>query len=416
VKVLVLGHTAELGGAEIGMVSMARYLPADVRVALLEDGPLAHRLRTAGCAVEVHDLRAALTPPPRDRRRARDVARHARALAALRRTILDEVARHSADVVLLNTLRIARLAAACALPRRVRCVTMLRDGLRPPHISRRDAVIDQVAINAVSRAVVANSAWTRGQLVTSRPTSVVPPFVAADFFDTPLVPRVDPDELRVLMLGRMAHWKGQLLGLRALAACRTPRRLAVTVAGGTWFGETGHQDKVRRFAREHPELHVDVAGHVDEVVELIDRHDVLLHTSLMPEPFGQVIVQGMARGRIVVAADRGGPAEVIRSGRDGLLYRMGSEDDLARTLEQVAGDGPELAAIRTNAVRSAHEYRPERTATRLRDALDEVVGATSRRPSRPRPAYSARCSASPTSCACCSPAPHPAESASRPAP
>ena len=30
VKVLVLGHTAELGGAEIGMVSMARYLPADV--------------------------------------------------------------------------------------------------------------------------------------------------------------------------------------------------------------------------------------------------------------------------------------------------------------------------------------------------------------------------------------------------
>ena len=34
-KVLVLGHTAELGGAEIGMVSMVRYLPADVHVVLL---------------------------------------------------------------------------------------------------------------------------------------------------------------------------------------------------------------------------------------------------------------------------------------------------------------------------------------------------------------------------------------------
>ena len=54
------------------------------------------------------------------------------------------------------------------------------------------------------------------------------------------------------MLGRMAHWKGQLLGLRALAALRTSRRLAVTVAGGTWFGETAHQEKIRRFARRAP--------------------------------------------------------------------------------------------------------------------------------------------------------------------
>jgi hypothetical protein len=47
VRVLALGHTAELGGAEIGLVAMARHLPADLRVVLLEDGPLAARLRAA---------------------------------------------------------------------------------------------------------------------------------------------------------------------------------------------------------------------------------------------------------------------------------------------------------------------------------------------------------------------------------
>jgi glycosyltransferase involved in cell wall biosynthesis len=394
VKVLVLGHTAELGGAEIGMVSMARYLPVDVQVVLLEDGPLVDRLRAVGAAVEVHDLSAALRPPQRTRD---DLARYGRALTVLRRTVLDRVAAHDADLVLLNSLRVTRLVAACALPRRVRCVTMLRDGLRPPHISRRDAVVDQLAVNAVSRAVVANSAWTRGELLTRRPSSVVPPFVAADFFDTPLAPCAE-EELRVLMLGRMAHWKGQLLGLRALAALRTSRRLVVTVAGGTWFGETAHQEKIRRFARDHPEMHVDVPGHVDDVVPLIDRHDVLLHTSLLPEPFGQVVVQGLARGRVVVAADSGGPAEVITSGHDGLLFRTGDKADLTRTLEQVAAGGPGLAAMRANAVRTAQRYHPERTAERLLRSLEQVTGPRSEgRVS----AYSGRCVDSATRCACC---------------
>jgi glycosyltransferase involved in cell wall biosynthesis len=378
VKVLVVGHTAELGGAEIGLVTMARTLPADVRVVLLEDGPLRHRLRDAGCAVEVCDLHAALTLPPRERRRARDLVRHARALRALRRALVDQVVGHDADVVLLNTLRATRLAAACGLPRRVGCVTMLRDGLRPPHLRRREAVAAQAAVNAVSRAVVANSGWTRDQLVTRRPSFVVPPFVAADLFDTALVPRAESDELRVLMLGRMAHWKGQLLGLAALAACRTSRRLAVTVAGGTWFGEVRHQERIRRFAREHPQLRVDVPGHVDAVVDLIDRHDVLLHTSLMPEPFGQVTVQGLARGRLVVAADRGGPAEVVTSGHDGLLYRMGCQDDLTRTLERVAAGGSALTAMRENAVRTAAGYHPQRTAERLRRVLERAAGTSAR--------------------------------------
>ena len=153
VKVLVLGHTAELGGAEIGLVTMVRYLPADVRVVLLEDGPLVGRLRAAGAAVQVCELNAALAPG----RTPGDLARHGRALVALRRVILDPVAQHAADLVLLNTLRITRLVAACALPRRVRCVTMLRDGLRPPHIGRRDALVDQLAVNAVSSAVVATA-------------------------------------------------------------------------------------------------------------------------------------------------------------------------------------------------------------------------------------------------------------------
>ena len=152
-RVLALGHTAELGGAEIGLANMARHLPAGLRVVLLEDGPLVHRLRAAASPVEVCDLSAALAPPLRS---AVDLPPRARALRELRRAILDRVESYGADVLLLNTLRVTRLVAACALPPRVRIVTMLRDGLGPPHLSRRDAVVDQVAVNAVSTSAIAN--------------------------------------------------------------------------------------------------------------------------------------------------------------------------------------------------------------------------------------------------------------------
>jgi len=80
----------------------------------------------------------------------------------------------------------------------------------------------------------------------------------------------------------------------------------------------------------------------------------------------------MARGRVVVAADSGGPAEVIESGRNGLLYRTGCEDDLTRTLERVAAGGEPLAALRERARDTARRYHPHRTGAALRDVLDHV--------------------------------------------
>ena len=144
--------------AEIGFFHMARHLRADLRVLLLADGPLVGRLHSAGSPVEVRDLDGALTAPRGGRDAPREVRRYARAVGALRRAVLEQVEQHDAGVVLLNSHRATRLAAACALPRsRVRCMTMVRDGLRPPHLSRRDALVSQAAVNAVSSAVVANS-------------------------------------------------------------------------------------------------------------------------------------------------------------------------------------------------------------------------------------------------------------------
>lgn len=67
------------------------------------------------------------------------------------------------------------------------------------------------------------------------------------------------------------------------------------------------------------------------------------------EPFGMVVLEGMVRGRAVIAAESGGPAELVDHGRTGLLYPPGDVDALAAALCRALGD----AALRRRLGRAA---------------------------------------------------------------
>ena len=89
------------------------------------------------------------------------------------------------------------------------------------------------------------------------------------------------------------------------------------------------------------------SGSVDRVVFRGFREDVwaelsqihlLVHCSLIPEPFGQVVVEGMAAGVPVIAADAGGPAEIITHNVDGILTAPGDVAALAAAMRRIRDD------------------------------------------------------------------------------
>lgn len=67
-----------------------------------------------------------------------------------------------------------------------------------------------------------------------------------------------------------------------------------------------------------------------------DRAAVVVAPHIWVEPFGRTVAEAMARGKIVVAANTGGPAEIIEHGRSGLLFERGSvealKDELSKAL------------------------------------------------------------------------------------
>lgn len=193
--------------------------------------------------------------------------------------------------------------------------------------------------------VVANSRSTLETIrIGSLPALVCPPGV--DVGNGAAARSVETSVRNVGILGRLSPWKGQAEGIRAFALAGQPD-LRLHVVGGALFGETDYAASLQDLAEELAISDcVTFYGHVDRPAELLDSIDLLLHTSVMPEPFGSVVVEGMNHGCVVVATSPGGPAEIIDDGQNGYLVPAGDVRAMADAIRRVASlTAAERAAV-----------------------------------------------------------------------
>ena len=87
-------------------------------------------------------------------------------------------------------------------------------------------------------------------------------------------------------------------------------------------------------------------GFREDIPALLHAVDFVAHTSVAPEPFGRVIVEGMLAGKPVVATRAGGACEIIEDGATGCLVAPGDGAALAavlRMLMEQPGEASRLA-------------------------------------------------------------------------
>jgi glycosyltransferase involved in cell wall biosynthesis len=197
------------------------------------------------------------------------------------------------------------------------------------------------------------------------------------------------------MVGRLAPWKGQDVFLEAFARAFPGGEEQAVLAGSAMFGEDAFEAQLRaRSAELGIAERVEFTGFVDDVHALLAGCDVLVHASVIAEPFGQVVIEGLAAGLAVIATDSGGPAEIITDGVDGLLCPAGDVGLLAELLRRLANDPAERDRLGAAGLRRAADFRPEVIAglvehsyrLLLRSKRLMLHGAPYCRPSRNPPA------------------------------
>jgi glycosyltransferase involved in cell wall biosynthesis len=183
------------------------------------------------------------------------------------------------------------------------------------------------------------------------------------------------DSLLALMVGNLRHWKGQDIALAALARMRPEirSRLHLLFVGGTSPGEQAFAaELVATVRREKLEQHVTFLGACTDVPNLVNSADFIIHASRVPEPFGLVIVEGMALGKPVIATHFGGPAEILTSD-SGVLYDPQQPAELATRISALADD-PELRArLGAGAKQRAREFDAARTTAAIEELYRELL-------------------------------------------
>jgi len=339
-------HCAQLSGGEL---ALARLLPAltdvDAHVILGEDGPLRELLESQSIVVEVmsmdnvvRDVRRSQVSSPLASARAAAVAFTYSVRLAQRLRFLRP------DIVHTNSLKAGFYGSVAARLARVPVVWHLRDRIARDYLPLYAVVLTRAALWVLPSVVVCNSDATRQTAgPAGRGARVVPSCTTIDVSDRNVKFGSDyaGDQTVIFgIVGRLAEWKGQHIFLRALATvAESGLPVRGRIIGSALFGEDEYADSLVRLAADLRigEL-VEFRGFREDVASELSTIDVLVHASTIPEPFGQVVVEGMAAGLPVIASDAGGVREIITSGIDGLLVNCNDAAHLSAAMESLAAD------------------------------------------------------------------------------
>jgi len=194
-----------------------------------------------------------------------------------------------------------------------------------------------------------------------------------------------PDGSPVIgIVGNLKRWKGQETVIRACGILRKEYPgLRCLVAGAV--SETRLEDReymrTLRTLLQQFDLGEKVLflGFRDDIPDIINCLDVLVHASTEPEPLGRVILEGMVLRKPVVASALGGPLEIMQDQETGILVSPGRPRPLASAIGGLLGKPDKRERIAEAGYRSVRErFSIDRNVQQIQSLYKSLLSSEKR--------------------------------------
>jgi glycosyltransferase involved in cell wall biosynthesis len=379
-NLLFVSHRRDVSGAEICTQRIIERINGHPVLVVLPEGGFADRLRQAGIAVEVE---TGLTKMARSED-AFSLFRLARRLPGVVQRLRRTIRRFDADLVISNAFGPLPYAGPAARLAGVPNICIHYHPVLQPGTS--DAKLVFLLAKFCDGFIAVSEAMNRGLQITgvraARIKTIYNGLDVDDYAPSPdhshlLRDRFSLDE-SVKLIGLVAtitEAKGHHVVIEAARLLRDefsiPTAWRFVFVGEVFENSTlGAAYKTRleqQIQKDGLQDRVLFAGKYRNMREVYLDLDIVLNTSIEPEPLGTTIYEAMAMSKPIIASHLGGSPEIVDDGRAGFLVPAGDSCELAVLLAKILQGQIDLAPIV-----AAGRARVE-TCFNLRSTVDQYL-------------------------------------------
>jgi glycosyltransferase involved in cell wall biosynthesis len=138
-------------------------------------------------------------------------------------------------------------------------------------------------------------------------------------------------QFAVGIVGNIIRWKGQLVVLQAIKEVKKViPDIKCLIMGKVAQRSEDYKKELDDYVLTHGlEKNIIFTGFRTDIPDILSVLNILIHASIDPEPFGLVVLEGMAMRKPVIATNVGGPAEIVLQNETGVLVPANDPESMA---------------------------------------------------------------------------------------
>jgi glycosyltransferase involved in cell wall biosynthesis len=356
VKIAILDHSPDLGGAEVTLLTLLRNIDRsrfDVTVIVPSEGTFSTALGASGIPVSIVHLPMGLIRLKRGKA-IQSLLLLLGSLFSLQLFIWNlclYLRKNRFQLVLTNTIKShlygSVAARLCSIPLIWRFHDILSPSDFSPLLIKCIAFFGRVfpkkilAVSEVTRDHLAQNGIDRGKI------EVIFNSVDHERLESPGgfnnirgEYRLENEVKLVGCIGRIIPQKGQKVLLAAVPGVlqRYPDAVFLIVGGAFLKEEAYKKELVEFIEKSGMEESVRLTGFRTDIGNVIQSLDLVIFPSVAPEAFPLSVLEALWLGRPVIASDIGGVKEIIEDGVTGVLVEPNQPEQITEKILRLFGD------------------------------------------------------------------------------
>ena len=381
-NILFLTHVGQPGGAELVMLRLCAAVSDHCRVIHFERGGLETLLQDNNIQSEVLKMPETLTNLRRDGGWKNLIQTIPAIISMIGALIKKE---KQADIIICMSQKSFIMAAITKIFTRKPIIWFMNDLISEDHFSKALIFLMTKVFARFANKIILNSqasyeAWKNAGGAIDK-AEIIYPGSDISAIDQQLENTDQINHYRqefnqndtpiIGIFGRISHWKGQDIFLKALSNVQNVQGVIV---GGAHFDEDNYLQTLKNFTAENNlQNRVKFIGHINDVPCAMAACDIIVHASTQPEPFGLVIVEAMLTGRPVIVSNAGGAKEIMLDNETGSLTPPSDEEALTLAIQKILGD-PEKTKDMTEKARhrAIEKFSNDQMIVKFKTLLKQV--------------------------------------------